>query len=571
MKFTFKSALYFLALSVHLSLLGCQQQTRPSKTVAPMRKTATSGIKFKDVTREAGITFWHRHGGSGRKYFIEEMGSGCAFLDYDNDGWQDILLLNAAPLPGAPKTPTYPALYRNKGDGTFEDVTGKSGLKQQMYATGVAVGDYDNDGDEDVYVACWGANHLFRNESGKRFVDVTNISKTGDKRFASSCCWIDYDHDGLLDLFVCNYLKWDVVHDKQCGPPSHRTYCSPEVYESESNVLYHNKGDGTFDDVTARMGVAGADGKSLGVTQIDYDDDGWLDLFVANDGTPNHLFHNENGKHFKEVALEAGMAFPESGTPKAGMGTDAADYDHSGRASLIIGNFHRDGLTLGQNKGDSFFEDASARVGILQPSLDFLTFGLFFFDYDLDGFADIFAANGHIIDTVQESYPNVSYYERPLAFWNRSDGTFAETGQKLGFNEKLLARSACAGDFDNDGDLDVLLSTVNGPAHLYRNDGGNAQHWLKIKVIGTKSNRDAIGTKVQIESGGVQQVDWVRSGSSYCASGDRRLTFGLNNSPTVARIALTFPGGKKIELKDVAANQMIVVNEDKGLLAASVR
>lgn len=562
-------AAYFLGVALCVALAGCRQTAPPAATPTVLQpKVAPQNVHFTDVTRVAGINFRHQNGGSGRKYFLEEMGSGCAFLDYDNDGWQDILLLNGAPLPGAPSQPTYPALYRNKGNGAFEDVTAQLGLERQMYATGVAVGDYDNDGFEDVYVGCWGADHLFRNVGGKKFVDVTSVSKTGDKRFASSCCWVDYDNDGWLDLFVCNYLKWDVAHDQKCGPPNHRTYCSPEVYEADANCLYRNNHNGTFSDVTKRMGVEGAQGKSLGVTLLDYDDDGWMDIFVANDGTPNFLFRNERGKRFQDVALEAGVAFPESGTPKAGMGADAADYDHSRRPSLIVGNFHREGLTLSANKGSGLFEDVSARAGVLQPSLNYLTFGLFFFDYDLDGFSDIFAANGHIIDTVQQSYPNVSYKQQPLAFFNRGDGTFDEVARSLGFTEALLARSACAGDFDNDGDLDILLNVVNGAPHLYRNDGGNRRHWLKVKAIGMRANRDAIGTKVEVESAGVKQVDWVRSGSSYCASGDRRLTFGLGDAKTAERVVLTFPGGHKVELQNVASNQTLVVNEDKGLMNA---
>ncbi len=566
---SFRRRGYFFIAPAILLFAGCQPPVAPTKTAprAQKAKVAPADVRFTDVTRAAGINFRHQNGSSGRKYFLEEMGSGCAFLDYDGDGWQDILLLNSAPLPGAPQTPTFPALYRNKGDGTFNDVTAKAGLRRQMYATGVAVGDYDNDGDDDIYVGCWGTNHLFRNDGGK-FTDVTALSRTGDKRFAASSCWVDYDNDGWLDLFVCNYLKWDVAHDKKCGPPNRRTYCSPEVYEADANCLYHNNRDGTFSDVTKAMGVEGADGKSLGVTLLDYDGDGWMDIFVANDGTPNFLFHNEQGKRFSNVALEAGVAFPESGTPKAGMGTDAADFDHSGRPSLIIGNFHREGITLSANKGEGFFEDSSARAGVHHPSLNYLTFGLFFFDYDLDGFKDIFAANGHIIDTVQENYPNVTYYQRPLAFFNRGDGTFVETGTKLGFKDAFLARSACAGDFDNDGDSDILLSTVNGSPHLFRNDGGNRRHWLKIQAVGSRANRSAIGTKVEIESDGVKQVDWVRSGSSYCAESDRRLCFGLDKAAIATRVALTFPGGRAVELKNIAANQLLVINEEKGLVSA---
>lgn len=571
----FVAALFVLIL---LGVMGCHQSnsSRPeplgiSTTVQPIVAT---NVHFTDITHQAGIHFKQWGGGWGKKVFLEEVGSGCAFLDYDNDGWLDILLLNGAPISGGPKRPdavhAYPALYHNNHDGTFTDVTQQMGLKKQMYAIGVAVGDYDNDGWDDIYISGYGESHLFHNEAGKGFKDVTERAHVNDKQFGASCCWLDYDNDGFLDLYVCNYVKWDPQHDIRCGTPQKPSYCSPELYEGVTNCLYHNNRNGTFTEVAEQMGVAGKGSKSLGVTLLDYDDDGWMDIFVANDGKPNLLFHNDQGKGFHNVALEYGVAFPDTGTPKSGMGTDAADFNNTGRPGLIVGNFSSEGLTLSRSESNGIFTDVSASAGVFNASLNCLTFGTFFFDYDLDGYKDIFAANGHIQDDINEHYPAVTYRERPLVFQNRHNGNFDEVGVQLGLTEKLVARSACYGDFDNDGDLDILVSTLNGEPHLYRNDGGNRNHWLKVQTIGHRSNRDGIGARVQVEASGMHQVDWVRSGSSYCAQSDRRLCFGLGSATRAERITVRFPSGKVISLVKVLADRLLIVDEEQGLISSSL-
>ena len=510
------------------------------------------------MTAAAGIHFVHNSGRAGKKWLPETMGSGCAFFDADGDGWLDILLIN-----GKDWTPrgrhTTAALYRNNHDGTFTDITRGSGLDIEIYGLGVAIGDYDNDGRDDVYITALGGDHLFHNEGNGHFRDVTRESGIQNANFSSSAAWLDYDRDGKLDLFVANYVQWTAQGDLYCSlDGSTKSYCTPESYKGTSSKLFHNLGGGKFEDVTNKAGLADPTTKSLGIAVFDYDNDGWPDLFVSNDTQPNKLYRNLHNGQFKEEGLPAGVAFGEDGVARGAMGVDAADYDRSGRAHLIIGNFSNQMLGLYHNEGHGLFVDEAPRSSLGRASLLSLTFGLFFFDYDLDGYPDILAANGHIEEEIGRIQPKVQYRELPLLFHNQGHGKFDVTSA---FTQPMVARGAAYGDFDRDGDLDVLLSTNGGPAFLYRNDGGNRNHWLQLKLVGTKSNRSAIGAVARVTSSGGTQWQTVHSGSSYCSASDLALTFGLGKDALAATIEIEWPSGTRQKLTNVAANQQLVIRE----------
>ena len=550
-----------------------EQAAAQTEAPPPQAAPRYSGpIQFKDVTNEAGIHFKHNSGAYGKHYLPETVGAGCAFLDYDNDGWQDILLVNSTNWPDHKGAKSYPALYHNNRNGTFTDVTKDAGLAVEMYGLGCAVADYDNDGNPDIYVTCLGGNHLFHNNGNGKFTDVTAKAGVGNNGFSTSAAWLDYDKDGKLDLFVCNYVEWSIDKDLFCTlDGKNKSYCTPESYKGQSAVLYHNRGDGTFEDVTERAGLKDPTSKSLGVVTFDYDNDGWTDLFVANDTQPNKLYHNNGNGTFTDNAMTAGVAFSEEGKARAGMGTDAADYDGSGRQSLIIGNFSNEMMALYHNEGTGLFIDEAPTSTIGQASLLTLSFACFFFDYDLDGLPDIFAANGHVSDDINTVQPKVKYAEPPHLFRNLGKKKFEEVADKVGhaLQQAMVARGAVYGDFDNDGDLDVLISTNNGPPHLLRNDGGNQNNLLRIKTVGTASNRDGIGAKVTVKLADQRKL-WgvVKSGSSYCSQSELPLTFGLGKLDKVATVEITWPSGRVDTLTDVAANQTITVQEGKGQVAA---
>ena len=486
------------------------------------------------------------------------MGPGCAFIDADGDGWLDILIVNGKDWDGGGRRTTA-ALYRNRHDGTFEDITAGSGLDFEAYSLGVAVADYDNDGREDVYITALGGDHLLHNEGGGHFRDVTKEAGIANRGFATSAAWIDYDRDGELDLFVANYVQWTPQGDLWCSMDgSTKSYCTPESYKGASPKLYRNLGGGRFEDVTERSGLADPASKALGVAAFDYDGDGWTDLFVANDTQPNQLYHNlENGR-FQDVGLAAGVAFGEDGVARGAMGVDAADYDRSGRPHLIVGNFSNQMLGLYHNEGNGLFVDEAPRSDVGHASLLKLTFGLFFFDYDLDGWPDILAANGHLDQEIERVQPKVRYAQTPLLLRNRGQGMFQEMNA---FSAPLVARGMAYGDYDRDGDLDVLIATNNGPAHLYRNDGGNANHWLNLKLQGTRCNRDGIGAVVHLTSAGGTQWQAVHSGSSYCSASDLALTFGLGADDQATRIEVDWPGGAHQTLSGVRAGQSLNIIE----------
>jgi hypothetical protein len=524
-----------------------------ASTLLPSPAANEADVRFTDITPAAGIKFTHNSGRAGKKWLPETMGPGCAFLDADGDGWLDILLINGKDwMPKGRRTTA--ALYRNNHDGTFTDITKGSGLDVEIYGLGVTVGDYDNDGRDDLYITALGGDHLFHNEGGGHFRDVTKESGINNAAFSASAAWLDYDRDGKLDLFVANYVQWTAQNDLWCSlDGSTKSYCTPESYKGTSSKLYRNMGNGKFEDVTAAAGLSDPTSKSLGVTVLDYNNDEFPDLFVANDTQPNKLYRNlQNGK-FKEEGLGAGVAFGEDGVARGAMGVDAADYDRSGRMHLIVGNFSNQMLGLYHNEGNGLFVDEAPRSALGRASLLSLTFGIFFFDYDLDGYPDILTANGHIEEEIGRVQPKIQYAELPLLFHNDGHGKFEPVNA---FQTRMVARGAAYGDFDRDGDLDVLFATNNGPAHLYRNDGGNRNHWLQIRLEGTKSNRDGIGAVVRVGP----QAQMVRSGSSYCSASDLAVTFGLAKDSS-ASVEVDWPSGTKQKLGIVKADQRLTVKE----------
>ena len=578
---------YLILLFCALSFSGCKQQPPPAAATNPEQPVAAAAspspsptpprpsgpIEFTDVTQQAGIRFRHNSGAFGKKYLPETIGSGCAFFDYDNDGWQDILLVNSMDWAENKKRKSFPALYRNNKDGTFTDVTQQVGLGVEMYGIGVAVADYDNDGNQDIYITNVGPNRLFRNLGNGKFADVTGRAGVGDPGFSTSAAWFDYDRDGNLDLFVGNYVEWSVQTDLHCSLDNkNKSYCTPQSYKGQSATLYRNRGNGTFDNVTVRAGMNEPAGKTLGVALLDYDSDGWLDLFVANDTEPNQLYRNNQNGTFTDNAVIAGVAFSEAGTARAGMGVDAADYDGSGRPGVVIGNFTNESIALYHNDGAGLFTDEAAASGIGKMSAQSLTFACFFFDYDLDGMLDIFAANGHVSDDISVVQPTVKYAQPPHLFRNRGKRKFEEVTAKLGraLSRAIVGRGAAYGDFDNDGDLDLLITTNNGPARLLRNENANQNDVLRVKTVGAKSNRDGIGAEVVVKtSKGKTLHGMVRTGSSYCSQAEMPLTFGLGapEEGTTLTLEITWPGNQKETIQNVKANQSIVVQEGKGITA----
>lgn len=543
------------------------------KAAAPAPKPAVrpAGVKLTDVTAKAGIQFTHNSGRVGKKYMPETLGSGAAFFDADGDGWLDVFLVNGKDWkPGGKKT--LPALYKNDRDGTFTEVTRGSGLDVEAYGLGVAVGDYDNDGRQDVYVTALEGDRLFRNQGGFKFKDVTAAAGIQNADFGTSAAWLDYDRDGRLDLFVANYVQWSPEKDLWCSlDGATKSYCTPESYKGTSSKLYRNLGGGKFQDVSKKAGVADPTSKSLGVAVLDYNSDGWPDLFVANDTQPNKLYRNRGNGTFLEEGLEAGVAFSEEGIARGAMGVDAADYDRSGRPHLLVGNFSNEMLALYHNEGSGVFVDEAPASAVGRASLLSLAFGVFFFDYDLDGHLDILAANGHIEEEIGRVQPRIQYRQPPLLFRNLGKGKFQPVTESMGadFNRPLVARGAAYGDYDRDGDLDVLLTTNHGPAHLFRNDGGNRNHWLRIRTKGAKSNRDGIGATVRVTSASGKQWQHVRSGSSYCSQSDLALTFGLGSDKVAQAVEIEWPSGAKQKLTNVPANQILTVEEGKGIVEKS--
>ena len=521
-------------------------------------------VRFTDVTAAAGIHFTHHTGAFGKKYLPETMGSGASFADLDGDGWPDILLLNGKDWTPKPGKRYVSALYHNNRNGTFTDVTSGSGLDVELYAMGVAVADYDNDGRPDIYITALNGDRLFHNEGNNKFRDVTAASGIRNQSFGTSAAWFDYDRDGKADLFVANYIQWSVKNDLWCSlDGATKSYCTPESSKGAPAKLFHNLGNGKFEEVGMKAGVADPTSKSLGVAVLDYNNDGWPDLFVANDTQPNKLFRNNHNGTFTEEGVSAGVAFGEDGVARGAMGVDASDYDRSGRQHLLVGNFSNQMLGLYHNEGTGLFVDEAPSSTVGRASLLSLTFGVFFFDYDLDGYPDIFAANGHTEEQIERIQPKVKFREPPLLFRNLGGRKFENVSAQLGpdFAKGLVARGAAYADFDRDGDLDVLISTNNGPAVLLRNDGANRNHWLNVRLTGTKSNRSGLGAVVKVESAQGKQSAMVRSGGSYCSQNDLALTFGLGTDDKVTALSIEWPSGIRQRLTGIAANQFLNITE----------
>lgn len=527
-----------------------------------------SGITFADVTAAAGIKFTHNSGRSGKKFLPETLGSGGAFFDADSDGWQDVILINSKDW--APRgRKSLSALYRNNGTGTFTNITLGSGLDVEMYGMGVAIGDYDNDGRDDVYITALEGDRLFHNEGKGKFRDVTKAAGIANASFGTSAAFLDYDKDGKLDLFVANYVQWTEKGDLWCSlDGTTKSYCTPESYKGTSSKLYHNLGD-RFEDASKKAGVDDPNSKSLGITVFDYNADGWPDLFVANDTQPNKLYRNNKNGTFTEAGMSAGVAYSEDGVARGAMGADTADYDRSGRPHLLVGNFSNQMLGLYYNEGKGLFVDEAPKSTVGRASLLSLAFGVFFFDYDLDGYQDILAANGHIEEEIGRVQPKVQFREPPLLFHNQGRRAFENASESVGvqFTRPIVARGAAYADYDHDGDLDVLITTNHGPAYLYRNDGGNKNTFISVRTRGVKSNRDGVGAVVRVESAGGKQWSVVRSGSSYASQSDMAITFGLAKDATVTAIDVEWPSGAKDHVTNVAANQFVTIEEGKGIVA----
>jgi hypothetical protein len=535
---------------------------------APHEDTpANPGFQLADVTSAAGIHFRHNSGAYGGKLLPETLGSGCAFLDYDADGWQDILLINGMDWPNHKRARTTLQLYRNNRDGTFTDVTRRAGLDLEMYGMGVAVGDYNNDGFPDILVTCVGQNRLFQNTGKGTFLDVTHSSGLANRTaFSTSALWFDYDRDGLLDLFVCNYVKWSPEHDVFCSLDGKlKSYCTPEAYRGETCWLFHNRGNGTFEDVTASSGIFDTSSKSLGVAMLDYDRDGWPDLLVANDTQPNKLYRNLHNGSFRDVALEAGIAFSAEGKARAGMGVDAADFDNSGYPGAAITNFDNEMIGLYRSVGKGIYNDVAVQSGVGLASQNTLGFGCVFVDANLDGALDLIVANGHIDDTVRNIRGNVGYAQPPQIFLNNGKGMFHDVAAATGtsFAQPKVGRGLAYADFDRDGDLDILMTTNNGPACLYRNDQLSGIHSIRFHLTGTKSNRDAIGALVRIEHQGTTQSRLVKGGSSYLSQSELPVTFGLGKRDQIDRVIIEWPSGAVEEYKNLAAGHSYDCVESK--------
>lgn len=532
--------------------------------------TASAQVKFTEVTTASGIRFEHNNGAFGKKYLPETMGSGGAFFDYNNDGWLDVFLTNGMSWPDQPggkKRTSHPALYRNNGDGTFTDVTRAAGLAVEFYAMGVTAADYDNDGFCDLYVTSLGPDRLFRNLGNGKFEDVTAAAGLGNKEFGTSAAFFDYDRDGHLDLFVANYVKWTRETDIWCSlDGENKSYCTPQSYKGTSPILYRNLGNGKFQDVTKSAKVWDETNKGLGVLIFDYNNDGWLDIMMANDTQPNKLWENNGDGTFTEVGVLAGVAFSEDGIARGAMGIDAGDYDRSGYLSVVIGNFSNEMISLYHNEQNGFFIDDAPTSAVGPASLLTLAFGCLFFDFDLDGYLDIYTANGHVENDINVVQKRVTYAQPPHLFHNQGGNQFKDVTAQMGreFGAPRVARGVAYGDFDNDGDLDLLVTTCGGPAHLFRNEGGNANNWIALDLQGAKSNRDAIGAIVKVHSGGSAQTSIRKTGGSYCSQSQLRMTFGLGTGRAES-VEIMWPSGEKQVLNQVPVNQVIRIHETQGV------
>ena len=529
---------------------------------------AGSTVKFTDVAVVSNIKFKHDNAATPQRYLIETMGSGAAWIDYDNDGYLDLYLVNSAETPAyKPARPVRSALYRSKGDGTFTDVTESAGVAARgLFGMGVAVGDYDNDGFEDLYIAGYSRSILYHNNGNGKFTDVTDKARVANRdSWASSAAWFDYDHDGKLDLIIANYLDFTPAGNLICVEQGQRAYCHPNKYHGQKPTLFHNNGDGTFTDVSRASKLGLKPGNGLGVVCFDYDGDGWTDVFLANDSMENFLYKNRGNGTFDEVALETGVAFGENGKAEAGMGVDAADYDRDGFPDLFVTHLDLEYNRLYRNQRDGTFTDATFSAKLGAGTFTMSGFGTRFVDYDNDGWRDLFIANGHVLDNVHLLHRGTTYAEAKTIYRNVG-GVFRDVTPQLGTDLTIprVSRAAAFGDYDNDGDVDVVVTNNDDYPQLFRNDGGNRNHWLEVRLVGTRSSRDGIGSKVKILADGVAQTDEAKGGMSYQAAHDPRIHFGLGQAARVRLLEIDWPSGAITKLSNLAADRCITLKEDFG-------
>ena len=555
-----------LVVALCLAAPGLPARQQPAST------TSTE-VVFRNIAAAAGVNVTHVNGASPDKYFAEIMGSGGLFFDFDDDGWIDIFLVDGGSIadPRVAATARH-RLYRNRGNGTFEDVSAQSGIRHREYGMGACAGDYDNDGAVDLYVTNYGPNGLYRNVGHGRFTEVPRAGGAGTALWSTSCAFADVDRDGFLDLFVTNYVQADKANNKFCGkrsPVMLRGYCHPLAYDPLPNVLYRNTGKGTFEDISVKAGIAGLRGNGLGVAVTDVNDDGWPDVFVANDAVPHFLFHNTGKGTFTEDALIAGVAVSTDGQARAGMGTAFGDYDGDGRPDLVVTNHETEMHSLLRNLGDGLFAEVTVASGLGSVTQPFVGFGVVFLDYDNDADLDLSIVNGHVLDNIAEIRSGGLYAQRRLLVQNTA-GRFRDVSTEAGsaFARAGVGRGLVAGDIDNDGDLDLLVTNNGGRAELLRNDGSGHGPALLLRLIGTKSNRDAIGARVRVTTGSRTQVREVVSGVSYLGQNDLRVHVGLGDRARVDRLEIRWPSGLVEQVADVSANGILTIREGQGVVSA---
>jgi len=547
--------LLLIATLLGLRFVGAAQQGLP--------------IRFVNIAAEANLTFKHENGATPQKYMPETMAGGSIILDFNNDGWPDIFLVNGGSFSDKQKAAgARHRLYRNNKDGSFTDVTAGSGIGVSGFGMGACSADYDNDGWPDLYITSFGGNKLYHNNGNGTFADVTAKAGVGSQLWSTSCAFGDIDNDGYVDLFVANYVDFSVKNNKYCFYSGDtRAYCHPNVYNGLPDILYRNNGDGTFTDVSRQSGIYRIDGKGLGVVFGDYDNDGWSDIFVANDSVPNFLFHNKGKGVFEEVGLLAGVAVGNEGQPLAGMGADMGDIDGDGLLDIFVTNLDRQTHSLYRNLGRGLFANITFESGVAEATLPFVGFGAVFFDYDNDTDLDLAISNGDVIDNISLFRDSTSYAQRNLLLQNDGTGKFKDVGPASGpgFALKKPSRSLSAADIDNDGDLDLLVGNVGETPDLLRNDGGNKNNSLLIRTVGSKSNRDGIGARLRLTAGGKVLLREVKAGSSYLSQNDMRVHFGIGNAARVEKLEIRWPSGTVDVLEDLAANQVLTITEGRGV------
>ena len=579
-------------LLIHL-FLGCyfcacsEEPTDPAtreERVLVSSPQSTAPVQFVDVTEEAGLFFKHTNGARSQKYFPETMCGGGMFWDYDNDGNLDIYLVNGNWLDADTTDKPVNALYHNEGDGYFREVGSQAGVDHAGYGNGCAAGDYDNDGDLDLFLTNFGPNVLFRNDGNGRFTDQTARAGVGDARWSTSCAFTDYDRDGDLDLFVANYVEYDLARADEATMPyvqnpeaykgDAKAYPHPANFAGATDVLYRNDGDGSFTDVTRAAGLCEPEGKGLGVMVADYTNDGWPDIFVTNDAVRNFMFLNNGNGTFREVGVESGTAYGQDGQREASMGIDAGDYDRDGDLDLTVVNFQGEPNALYNNRGEGFFLAHTFPSGIGLITLPFLGFGTVFLDYDNDGYLDLFVANGHVLDNIELFDQSTTYPQRNFLFRNVGPNrygiyTFTEVGSESGpgMQVEKVSRGSAVGDYDNDGDADILAVNINHHPTLLRNDGGNRNNWLTIRTIGTASNRDGLGTRLILSAGDLRQMEEVKGTRSFLSQSDLRVRFGLGRAARVDSIEVRWPSGRVEHLENIAVNQFITIKESQGIVS----